>query len=44
MDVVGVRVELPSNQPIVLLRESDGSRYLPDLDRGLGGHGDCHRT
>jgi len=29
MDVVGVRVELPSNQPIVLLREKDGSRYLP---------------
>jgi len=29
MDVVGVRVELPSNQPIVLLRESDGPRYLP---------------
>ena len=29
MDVVGVRVELPSNQPIVLLREADGTRYLP---------------
>jgi bifunctional DNase/RNase len=29
MDVVGVRVELPSNQPIVLLRESEGRRYLP---------------
>ena len=29
MEVVGVRVELPSNQPIVLLRESDGPRYLP---------------
>ena len=29
MDVVGVRVELPSNQPIVLLREADGPRYLP---------------
>ncbi len=29
MDVIGVRVELPSNQPIVLLRESDGTRYLP---------------
>ncbi len=29
MDVVGVRVELPSNQPIVLLREKGGSRYLP---------------
>lgn len=29
MDVVGVRVELPSNQPIVLLREKDGLRHLP---------------
>src|SRR6478735_9160467 len=29
MDVVGVRVEMPSNQPIVLLRESEGERYLP---------------
>ena len=29
MDVVGVRVEMPSNQPIVLLREVDGDRYLP---------------
>lgn len=29
MDIVGVRVELPSNQPIVLLRESGGTRYLP---------------
>lgn len=29
MDVVGVRVELPSNQPIVLLKEREGTRYLP---------------
>ncbi|MGA7096718.1 MAG: bifunctional nuclease family protein [Acidimicrobiia bacterium] len=29
MEVVGVRVELPSNQPIVLLRESEGRRFLP---------------
>ena len=29
LDVIGVRVEMPSNQPIVLLRESDGQRYLP---------------
>ena len=29
LDVVGVRVEMPSNQPIVLLRESGGERYLP---------------
>jgi hypothetical protein len=27
--VVGVRVELPVNQPIVLLKEADGDRYLP---------------
>src|SRR5688572_20076882 len=29
MTVVGVRVELPSNQPIVLLKEAAGERYLP---------------
>jgi bifunctional DNase/RNase len=29
VDVVGVRVEMPSNQPIVLLRETSGERYLP---------------
>ena len=29
LDVVGVRVEMPSNQPIVLLREQEGERYLP---------------
>jgi bifunctional DNase/RNase len=29
LTVVGVRVELPSNQPIVLLREATGDRYLP---------------
>jgi len=27
--LVGVRVELPANQPVVLLREEDGVRYLP---------------
>lgn len=27
--LVGVRVELPSNQPIVLLKETQGDRYLP---------------
>jgi len=29
MSLVGVRVEVPSNLPIVLLRENDGQRYLP---------------
>ena len=29
VDFIGVRVEMPSNQPIVLLRESSGDRYLP---------------
>lgn len=29
MEVVGVRVEMPSNQPIVLVKELDGNRYLP---------------
>jgi bifunctional DNase/RNase len=29
VEVVGVRVELPSNTPIVLLRELTGNRYLP---------------
>jgi uncharacterized protein len=29
VDVMGVRVEMPSNQPLVLLREVAGERYLP---------------
>ncbi|HZI96834.1 MAG TPA: bifunctional nuclease family protein [Actinomycetales bacterium] len=29
LEVVGVRVEMPSNEPIVLLRERGGDRYLP---------------
>lgn len=29
LSVVGVRVELPSQQPIVLLKEAAGDRYLP---------------
>lgn len=29
VDVIGVRVEMPSNQPIVLLKEIGGERYLP---------------
>lgn len=31
VNVVGVRVELPASQPIVLLKESEGERYLPIL-------------
>lgn len=27
--VVGIRVEQPQNQPVLLLRETDGERYLP---------------
>ena len=29
LEVVGVRVQMPDNQPIVLLRERGGERYLP---------------
>ena len=29
MELAGVRVELPTNQPVVLLREREGERYLP---------------
>ena len=29
LEVIGVRVEMPSSQPIVLLRETGGYRYLP---------------
>ena len=27
--VVGIRVEQPQNQPVLLLREANGDRYLP---------------
>lgn len=29
LDILGVRVEVPSNTPMVLLREREGQRYLP---------------
>jgi bifunctional DNase/RNase len=29
LTVIGVRVELPTNQPIILLKETAGDRYLP---------------
>lgn len=29
MSLAGVRIELPTNQPIVLLREAEGERFLP---------------
>jgi bifunctional DNase/RNase len=27
--VVGIRVEQPQNQPVLLLQEANGDRYLP---------------
>jgi bifunctional DNase/RNase len=29
VDVVGVRLELPSNQPVLILRDQTATRYLP---------------
>ncbi len=29
MSLAGVRIELPTNQPVVLLREAEGERFLP---------------
>ena len=29
LSLIGVRVEVPTNQPIVLLREEGGTRFLP---------------
>lgn len=29
LDIIGVRVEVPSNAPMLLLKESGGHRYLP---------------
>lgn len=29
LEVIGVRIEVPSNQPLVLLKETGGPRYLP---------------
>ncbi|AHD19988.1 bifunctional nuclease family protein [Rhodococcus pyridinivorans] len=29
MRIVGIRIEQPQNQPVLLLREVDGDRYLP---------------
>jgi len=29
MELIGVRIELPTNTPILLLREAAGSRFLP---------------
>lgn len=29
LEVIGVRIEVPSNQPLVLLKETSGPRYLP---------------
>ena len=41
MELTGVRVELPTNQPIVLLREREGERYLPIW---IGRRGRRHRA
>ena len=29
VQVVGIRLEIPSNQPVLILKDSDNSRYLP---------------
>lgn len=29
LEVLGIRIELPGNQPVLLLREQDGARVLP---------------
>ncbi len=29
VELIGVRIELPTNQPIVLLKELGGARFLP---------------
>lgn len=29
LEIVGVRLEVPSNQPVVLLREAESNRYIP---------------
>lgn len=29
VEIVGVRIELPSNQPLVLLKEIHGERHVP---------------
>ena len=29
VEVIGIRLELPANQPVLVLRDLDGSRYLP---------------
>lgn len=29
VEVVGIRLELPANQPVLVLRDLEGSRYLP---------------
>ena len=35
LSLIGVRVEVPTNQPIVLLREEEGTFYAEiELDRG----------
>ena len=38
--VVGIRMEQPQNQPVLLLRESNGDRYLPIWIGQPEAHGD----
>ena len=40
MQLVGVRVEMPSNSPIALLKEAHGDAGPADLDRRCRGDGD----
>jgi len=43
MEVIGVRVEMPSNSPIVLLKEAQGTGTCPSGSGGRG-DGDCLRS
>ena len=40
MQIYGVSFDMVGKQPIVLLKTTDGNRFLPDLDRPPGGRRD----
>ena len=42
MVVESVRVHMLSSRHVVILKETDRDRYLPDLDRAVGGQRDRH--